>query len=89
MKKKSDLRHQDPYLKRELQRYSNPLPSREWIIAVLDKVGIPVKMTELSQKLNITNEEIAFFDRRLNAMARDGQILINRRGAVCVANKLD
>lgn len=88
MKKKSDLRHQDPYLKRELQRYSNPLPSREWIIAVLDKVGIPVKMTELSQKLNITNEEIVFFERRLNAMARDGQILINRRGAVCVANKL-
>ena len=88
MKKKSDLRHQDPYLKRELQRYSNPLPSREWIIAVLDKVGIPVRMTELSQKLNITNEEIVFFERRLNAMARDGQILINRRGAVCVANKL-
>ena len=88
MKKKSDLRHQDPYLKRELQRYSNPLPSREWIIAVLDKVGIPVKMIELSQKLNITNEEIVFFERRLNAMARDGQILINRRGAVCVANKL-
>jgi ribonuclease R len=88
MKKKSDLRHQDPYLERELQRYLNPLPSREWIIAVLEKIGIPVKMSELAQKLNITTEETAFFERRLNAMARDGQILINRRGAVCVANKL-
>ncbi|WP_100090252.1 ribonuclease R [Snodgrassella alvi] len=88
MKKKSDLRHQDPYLERELQRYLNPLPSREWIIAILEKIGIPVKMTELAQKLNITAEETAFFERRLNAMARDGQILINRRGAVCIANKL-
>ncbi|PIT50657.1 ribonuclease R [Snodgrassella communis] len=88
MKKKSDLRHQDPYLQRELQRYSNPLPSREWIIAVLEKIGIPVRMAELAQKLNITKEETVFFERRLNAMARDGQILINRRGAVCVANKL-
>ncbi|WP_100138754.1 ribonuclease R [Snodgrassella alvi] len=88
MKKKSDLRHQDPYLQRELQRYSNPLPSREWIIAVLEKIGIPVRTAELAQKLNITKEETVFFERRLNAMARDGQILINRRGAVCVANKL-
>lgn len=88
MKKKSDLRHQDPYLQRELQRYSNPLPSREWVIAVLEKIGIPVRMAELAQKLNITKEETVFFERRLNAMARDGQILINRRGAVCVANKL-
>jgi ribonuclease R len=88
MKKKSDLRLQDPYLQRELQRYSNPLPSREWIIAVLEKIGIPVRMAELAQKLNITKEETVFFERRLNAMARDGQILINRRGAVCVANKL-
>ncbi|MCO6522678.1 MAG: ribonuclease R [Snodgrassella sp.] len=88
MKKKSDLRHQDPYLQRELQRYSNPLPSREWIIAVLEKIGIPVRMAELAQKFNITKEETVFFEWRLNAMARDGQILINRRGAVCVANKL-
>lgn len=88
MKKKSDIRHQDPYLERELQRYSNPLPSREWIIAVLEKIGIPVKINELAQKLSITEDEKSFFERRLTAMARDGQILINRRGAVCVANKL-
>jgi len=46
------------------------------------------RMAELAQKLNITKEETVFFERRLNAMARDGQILINGRGAVCVANKL-
>lgn len=88
MKKKSDLRHQDPYLDRELQRYINPLPSREWILTILDKIGIPVNTSILASKLSITKAEKDFFERRLNAMARDGQILINRRGAVCVANKL-
>ncbi len=88
MKKKSDLRHQDPYLERELQRYINPLPSREWILKILEKIGIPVNTSVLAKKLSITPEEKAFFERRLNAMARDGQVLINRRGAVCVADKL-
>lgn len=88
MKKKSALRHQDPYLNRELQRYVSPLPSREWILTVLDKIGIPVNTSVLANKLGITKEEKAFFERRLNAMARDGQVLINRRGAVCVADKL-
>ena len=88
MKKKSALRHQDPYLNRELQRYVSPLPSREWILIVLDKIGIPVNTSVLANKLGITKEEKAFFERRLNAMARDGQVLINRRGAVCVADKL-
>ncbi|MCO6504313.1 MAG: ribonuclease R [Snodgrassella sp.] len=88
MKKKSALRHQDPYLDRESQRYINPLPSREWTLEVLEKIGIPVNTSVLAKKLGITKEEKAFFERRLNAMARDGQILINRRGAVCVADKL-
>ena len=88
MKKKSALRHQDPYLNRELQRYVNPLPSREWILTILDRIGIPVNTSVLANKLGITKEEKAFFERRLNAMARDGQVLINRRGAVCVADKL-
>lgn len=88
MKKKSALRHKDPYLNRELQRYVNPLPSREWILTILDRIGIPVNTSVLANKLGITKEEKAFFERRLNAMARDGQVLINRRGAVCVADKL-
>ena len=88
MKKKSALRHKDPYLNRELQRYVNPLPSREWILTILDRIGIPVNTSVLANKIGITKEETAFFERRINAMARDGQVLINRRGAVCVADKL-
>lgn len=86
--KSLSLRQKDPFLSREQQRYENPLPSREWVIELLDKEGVPLKITTLAQKLSITDEEYEFFERRIKAMARDGQVLINRRGAVCVADKL-
>lgn len=88
MKKSVNLRLQDPYLTREQQRYEQPLPSREWMITLLERRGVPIKVAELARLLSIKEEEFAFFERRLGAMVRDGQILINRRGAVCVADKL-
>lgn len=85
-----NLREKDPYLARERAKYdNNPLPSREWIIQLLEELGVPQKMEALSEKLSIEEHEQEFFERRLKAMARDGQILINRRGLVCVAEKLD
>ncbi|WP_191963622.1 ribonuclease R [Neisseria zalophi] len=83
-----NLREKDPFLERERQRYENPLPSREWVIDILEQEGVPLKIAALAQKLSITDAEYEFFERRIKAMARDGQVLINRRGAVCVADKL-
>ncbi|OAM26843.1 ribonuclease R [Eikenella longinqua] len=88
MKKKTSLRLQDPYLQRETQRYEHPLPSREWITEMLEDRGIPLKTESLAILLDIAEHEMPFFERRLGAMARDGQILINRRGMVCAAEKL-
>lgn len=88
--KAMNLREKDPYLQRERDKYNNhPLPSREWIIQLLEDVGVPQKIPALAEKLSILDEEYEFFERRLKAMARDGQILINRRNLVCVAEKLD
>ncbi len=87
--KSLNLREKDPFLKREKQRYEHPLPSREWIIELLEQKGVPSKIEVLARELAITEEEYEFFERRLKAMARDGQVLINRRGAVCAADKLD
>ncbi|HGM2952787.1 TPA: ribonuclease R, partial [Neisseria gonorrhoeae] len=78
-----------PFLSREKQRYEHPLPSREWIIELLERKGVPSKIESLARELSITEDEYVFFERRLKAMARDGQVLINRRGAVCAADKLD
>ena len=86
--KSLNLREKDPYLEREKQRYSHPLPSREWVIELLEQKGVPTKIEALAHELSITEDEYEFFERRLKAMARDGQVLINRRGAVCAAEKL-
>ena len=88
MKKKTSLRLQDPYLQRETQRYEHPLPSREWITEMLEDRDVPLKTESLAILLDIAEHEMPFFERRLTAMARDGQILINRRGMVCAAEKL-
>ncbi len=86
--KKTSLRAQDPYLAREQQKYPHPLPSREWIIQLLETAGTPQKIPSLAKQLSISNSEYEFFERRLKAMARDGQILINRRNLICAAEKL-
>ena len=83
-----NLRKKDPYLKREQQKYEKPLPSREWIIELLEQAGVPQKIPALAKQLSIAPDEFEFFERRLKAMTRDGQVLINRRGLVCAAEKL-
>ena len=54
MKKKAkplSLREKDPFLAREQQRYEFPLPSREWIIEILENEGVPLSMPALAEKL--------------------------------------
>jgi ribonuclease R len=82
------LRLSDPNLDRERARYPHPLPSREWILQVLEQEGVPVPPERLVELLDIVADEEETFARRLNAMERDGQIMFNRRGAICIVDKL-
>jgi len=86
--KPSSLRLADPFLERERGRYESPLPSREWVLEVLQKEGVPVDPDHLLELLDIQEGEGNAFMRRLNAMEREGQIMRNRRGALCVVEKL-
>lgn len=87
--KSPSLRLQDPFLEREKLKYTNPLPSREYLLSILAEQGVPLFPDELAQMLSIKRAEREFFERRLAAMGRAGQVIINRKGAVCVSNKLD
>src|SRR4030067_314407 len=89
MKKKNNLRLQDPHLERGRDQYEHPLPSREFILQILAEQGAPVSDAELLQLLHIETHEEDLFSRRLRAMERDGQIMRNRKGAICVVDKLD
>jgi ribonuclease R len=79
----------DPYYEREAERYSTPLPSREFILQTLRDEAIPVDEVRLAKQLGIKRAEREPFARRLGAMERDGQILRNRKGAILVAQKVD
>ena len=83
------LRNSDPEIDRERGKYADPLPSRELILRTLETQGVPVSEPQLREMLAIKPHEHATFERRLAAMQRDGQIMRNRRGAICVMAKLD
>ncbi|WP_085276685.1 ribonuclease R [Pseudogulbenkiania subflava] len=87
--KNTSLRLQDPHLEREKLKYDNPLPSREFVIQLLTEQGVPLWPDELAQMLDIKKDEFRYFERRLQAMERSGEIIINRKGAICVADKLE
>lgn len=79
----------DPHAEREAGKYANPLPSREFILQIMEEEGAPVSVELLYKLLDIGKSEHDIFNRRLGAMERDGQIIRNRKGALCLAEKLD
>ncbi|MCM2327027.1 MAG: ribonuclease R [Lysobacter sp.] len=85
--KTKTLRHADPHRDREAAKYENPLPSREMILEVLDREGVPLNEDHLVSLLGIEADERDSFGRRLAAMEREGQVMRNRRGAILVADK--
>ena len=89
MTKKKNIRALDPFLERERAQYDHPLPSREYILQLLAEKGVPLAEEELSGMLHIEEHEAELFTRRLRAMERDGQIMRNRKRAICVMDKLD
>lgn len=88
-KKTKKIRNSDPFLNRERENYQNPIPSRELILEVMNEHGVPIPKKELIKKLEITKDEYPFFEKRIGAMARQGQILINRKDILCISKKLN
>ncbi|MDP2751625.1 MAG: ribonuclease R [Rhodocyclaceae bacterium] len=74
---------------REVANYEHPLPSREYILQILAGQGVPVSFEYLAELLDVCPHEREDFSRRLGAMARDGQLLQNRRGDWLIPDKAD
>ncbi|GHU22717.1 ribonuclease R [Betaproteobacteria bacterium] len=85
----SAIRRADPCYERELGKYPDPLPSREYVEQILAQRGVPLRFDELVAALDVREDEREFFDRRLRAMQRDGQLLRNRREAYLLPDKAD
>jgi len=85
----SRLRRADPEFAREKAKYEHPLPSREYILAVLSEQNAPLGFDALTRALDVKPVEYEAFQRRLGAMARDAQLMQNRRGDWLIPNKAD
>lgn len=73
---------------REAAQYDAPLPSRELVLQVLADQGVPLAIEQLYVLLDIGSDERDNFNKRLNAMEREGQIMRNRKGALCLTEKI-
>ena len=66
----------------EQTRYADPIPSRNLILQTLTEQQGPMTLDELIGQFalgKLTQQEA--LGKRLQAMVRDGQLLLNRRGA--------
>src|SRR6476646_6161074 len=79
---KKNWSDQDPEYAAEKQRHAMPLPSRNYLLKVLGEHAGPLTAQELAAHLQLKPEDSAEgFEKRLQAMVRDGQLVQNRRGA--------
>ncbi len=65
------------------------LPSRAAILEALRDAGVPLTAPELVRALAVERRAQEAFHGRLAAMQRDGELLQNRKGELCVVAKLD
>lgn len=84
------IKNLDPYYSREMLKYKDPIPSREYIILHLEKSSVPEKYLDLVRALKLKGPKSGeALRRRLNAMIRDGQLLTDRKGRYVLVKQMN
>ncbi|WP_321324372.1 ribonuclease R [Thiomicrorhabdus sp.] len=92
MSKENTSGQQDPHAQREAEKYENPIPSREFILEVLEEAQKPLRLFQVAKAVDVDEDDEERFEalsRRMKAMVRDGQLIRNRRGAFGLLKKMD
>ncbi|EAR60231.1 ribonuclease R [Neptuniibacter caesariensis] len=79
----------DPEAAAEAEKYSNPVPSREYILQFIQSWGAPIGHAQLCEEMQVWDPEsrdAVFF--RLKAMCRDGQLMSNRRNEFALLDRM-
>ncbi|MDR1057030.1 MAG: ribonuclease R [Coxiellaceae bacterium] len=80
----------DPFYSREARKYKDPIPSREFILQYFEKSRMPKRYSELIRYLDLEGKKSYKALRcRLNAMVRDGQLLVDCKGRYVLVKQLD
>ena len=86
----SEKKVHDPFSTREAENYDNPIPSREFILELLQQNDRPLTRRSIGKLLGLSGEEqTEALRRRLRAMERDGQLHRNRKSAYGVISKMN
>ena len=80
-KQKSAATRGDPHARREAEKYDHPIASREAILDLLREAPAPQAHAAIAEALELDDDrDLEALRRRLRAMQRDGQLLVDRRG---------
>lgn len=80
----------DPHLKREQDKYDNPIPSREYILDYLRSQKSPLTRDKIAQALALSSEDhLEALRRRLRAMERDGELVFTRGQSYGLPERMD
>ena len=65
-------------------------PDRDAILALMEQRGHPLQSDEIASSLGVESDDAReILRRRLRAMVRDGQLILNRRNAYGLAERMD
>lgn len=80
----------DPNYQAELEKYENPVPSREFILKTIREYDAPMSREELLEAFHIYDEErTEGVRRRLRAMEKDGQLVFTKGKRYALPEKMD
>lgn len=83
------LKIQDPNYAEEVEKYGNPIPSRELVLTILKQQQAPTSREEIFQLLHLNDpEQQEAMRRRLRAMERSGQLIFTKRKRYALPEKL-
>jgi ribonuclease R len=82
------LSKKDPHFQREAKKYDNPVASREHILALFQRLQIPLNFKQVCQEFGYQNDDqLIGIKRRLRAMENAGQLVFNKFKQYSLPNK--
>jgi ribonuclease R len=89
MTRRPRWQQEDPRFREESAKYGKPIPSRELLLTKLGEAKKPLGFEALAALLGIREAtERQALEKRLGAMARDGELLVNRANEYCLVERL-
>jgi ribonuclease R len=75
--------------RKDAPEYEFEIPSRDQVLALLESLARPVSQREIFATLELKGEpKRQAMRKRLAAMCRDGQLLVNRKGEYCLTARI-